>query len=69
MELLQFCKDNVFDCLYLDSVDVDLFITGVTESSNPRWSDIVSKSIIRAVEWACIAARYSEVSNVALVGL
>jgi len=63
---LQFCEDDVFVCLYLDSVDVELFI-GMAVSSNPRWSDIVSKSVIPDV--ACIAARYSGVSNVVLVGL
>lgn len=54
---------------YLDNVDVDLCIMGNTESSKPWWRDIVSKSIILAVEWACIADKYSGVSNVAFVGL
>lgn len=72
MELLQPCEQferGAPACAYLDNVDVDLCIAGMTESSRPRWRDIASKSIIRAVEWACIAVRYSEVSNVALVGL
>lgn len=54
---------------YLDNVDIDLFITSTEASSSPRWIDIASKSIIRALECANAASRYSDVSNVVLVGL